>query len=134
VWLPPAEDYKNNEAFKTIFSQTPRIAVASIIAYFVTELTNSYIMSRLKIKFYAKYFYGRAIVSVGIAQIVNVVTFFGIAFAGVMTLKLIAQAGAVAWIIVMLCELFVLPVTKRFAFAVKNLEGIEHFDFKPKSN
>jgi uncharacterized integral membrane protein (TIGR00697 family) len=131
VWMPPAKDYPNNQAFHDVFSQTPRIAVASITAYFVTELANSYIMSRLKIRFSARYFYARAVISVALAQIINVMAFFGVAFAGVMSLKLIAQAGCTAWIIVMLCEIFVLPVTKKFAFAVKSLEGIEHFDFDP---
>jgi hypothetical protein len=131
VWMPPADGYQNDSAFHDIFSKAPRIAIASIIAYFVTELTNSYVMSRLKIKFSAKYFLGRAVVSVGIAQIVNVVAFFGIAFAGVMSLKGIAQAGSVAWIIVMLCEVVVLPVTRKLAWSVKNIEGVEHFDAAP---
>jgi uncharacterized integral membrane protein (TIGR00697 family) len=131
VWMPPAKDYRSDEAFRAIFSQTPRIALASIVAYFVTELVNSYIMSRLKVGLQAKYFYGRAVISVAIAQIVNVIAFFGIAFAGVMTFRLIVQAGSTAWIIVMLCELFVLPVTKKFAFFIKHLEGVEHFDSDP---
>ena len=133
VWLPPARDYQNEQAFGAVFSQTPRIAIASIAAYFVTELTNSYIMSRLKVRFRARYFYGRAVISVGVAQIVNVAAFFGIAFAGVMSLATIVQAGGVAWIIVMLCEIFVLPVTKKFAVAIKNKEGVEHFDSNPGS-
>jgi uncharacterized integral membrane protein (TIGR00697 family) len=131
VWMPPANGYQNDSSFHDIFSQAPRIAIASIIAYFVTELTNSYVMSRLKIKYSAKYFLGRAVVSVGSAQIINVVAFFSIAFAGVMSLKGIVQAGSVSWIIVMLCELFVLPVTKKFAWIVKNIEGVEHFDSAP---
>ncbi len=45
VVLPPAPDFPNDAAFRTIFSQTPRIVGASIAAYFVTELSNSFIMS-----------------------------------------------------------------------------------------
>ncbi len=131
VILPPAHDYPNNDAFKAIFAQTPRIVAASIAAYFVTELTNSFVMSRLKVRFVARYFYGRATVSVGLAQIINAITFFGIAFGGVMPLALIVSAGAVSWVIVMVCELLVLPITKQIANVVKRYEGIEHFDRQP---
>lgn len=131
VILPPADGYHDNSAFVSVFTQTPRIVAASIIAYFVTELTNSFVMSRLKVRYVAKYFYARAIVSVGLAQVVNAITFFGIAFAGTMSLALILSAGAVSWIIVMTCEFVVLPFTRQLAIKVKNYEGIEHFDHRP---
>jgi uncharacterized integral membrane protein (TIGR00697 family) len=131
VYLPPAHDYSNNDHFRAIFAQTPRIAFASIAAYFVTELVNSFVMSRLKVRLSAKYFYGRATVSVGLAQIVNAVSFFGIAFIGIMPVHVIASAGGISWLTVMLCELIVLPVTKQIAFVVKQYEGVEHYDAPP---
>jgi hypothetical protein len=131
VNLPPAHDFATDREFRTVFAQSPRIAFASIAAYFVTELTNSFIMSRLKVRLAAKYFYGRATVAVGIAQIVNAATFFGVAFAGVMTLQTILQAGTISWLTVMVCELVVLPITKRVAVVVKHREGVEHFDSTP---
>lgn len=133
VMLPPAEGYKSDSAFREIFSQTPRIVTASIAAYFVTELTNSYIMSRLKIGLRARYFYGRAVISVGVAQIVNGATFFSIAYGGVLPLKTIVSAGAFSWTVVMICEFLLLPLTKRLAMAVKQVEGIEHYDSEPKN-
>jgi queuosine precursor transporter len=133
VALPPAQDYTGDAAFKAVFAQTPRIVTASLAAYFVTELTNSFIMSRLKVRFVARHFYGRAVTSVGLAQIVNGVTFYGIAFAGTMSTALILSAGAVSWAIVMLCEVLVLPLTRQLAVVVKQHEGIEHFDLPPQS-
>jgi len=131
VVVPPAHDYSGNEAFKAVFSSTPRIVTASIAAYFVAELTNSYVMSRLKVHFTARYFYGRATVAVGLAQVVNAATFFGVAFGGTMSLSLILSAGAVSWIITMICELVVLPITRQLAMTVKRYEGVEHFDVQP---
>lgn len=131
VNLPPAHDFTTDREFRAVFEQSPRIAFASILAYFVTELVNSFIMSRLKVRLTARYFYGRATVSVGIAQIVNAATFFGVAFAGVMPLALILSAGGVSWITVMVCEIVVLPFTKQIANSVKRREGVEHFDSPP---
>ena len=88
-------------------------------------------MSGLKVRLRARYFYGRATAAVGIAQVVNVATFFGIAFAGVMPMSAILSAGAVAWVITMVCQIVVLPATKQVANAVKRHEGVEHFDSEP---
>ena len=82
VLLPAAHDYSGDDAFRTVFAQTPRIVGASIAAFFTTELTNSFIMSKLKVRTRARYFYMRATVSVGLAQVVNGVMFYGVAFAG----------------------------------------------------
>ena len=131
VNLSPAKSFTTDAAFRTVFAQTPRIAFASISAYFVTELVNSFIMSRLKIRLSARFFYGRATLSVGLAQIVNAATFFGVAFAGVMPWSAILSAGAVSWLTVMACELIVLPLTKRIATGIKNAEGVEHYDRAP---
>ena len=51
-----------------------------------------------------------------------------------MPLRLIISAGAVAWLMVMTCELLVLPLTKRFAVLVKRYEGVEHYDRAPRSS
>lgn len=132
VILPPAQDYQNDEAFKTLFSQTPRIIVASISAYFVGDLVLSFVMSRLKILFHAKYFYGRAIASVGLAQAINGAVFFGVAFWGVMPVAALVSAAGFSWMCVMLCEFCVLPLTKQLALKMKKLEGVEHYDRQPK--
>ncbi len=131
VNLPPAKDFAIDQEYRAVFAQTPRIVFASVAAYFVTELVNSFVMSKLKVRFAAKYFYGRATVAVGIAQVVNAVTFFGIAFWGVIPIMAIITAGGISWLTVMACELLVLPFTKRFATMVKEREGVEHFDAPP---
>ncbi len=132
VLLQPANGYTNDPAFKALFSQTPRIVTASIVAYFVTELMNSFVMSRLKVRTRARFFYGRALTAVGIAQIVNGITFYGIAFGGVLAISTIASAATFSWFAVMVCEFLVLPITKQLALAVKRYEGIEHYDSQPQ--
>ncbi|MBI1309415.1 MAG: queuosine precursor transporter [Proteobacteria bacterium] len=131
VYLPPAADYPNDQAFRLLFSQTPRIALASIVAYFFTEFTNSYIMSNLKVRLNGRHFMGRAVVSVAVAQALNVIIFFGVAFAGVMPLGLIASACFMSWLITIGCEVLILPFTRQLAWRVKAYEGVEHFDKKP---
>src|ERR1700680_3913302 len=49
VWLPPAPGWHNQEAFATVFYQIPRLIVASLIAYWCGEFTNSYTLAKMKL-------------------------------------------------------------------------------------
>src|SRR5258708_27064166 len=42
VWLPPADGWPNQGAFAIVFTQIPRLVVASLIAYWCGEFANSY--------------------------------------------------------------------------------------------
>ena len=41
VALPPAPDWHNQQAFATVFGLVPRFAIASLVAYWAGEFTNS---------------------------------------------------------------------------------------------
>ena len=130
LW-PPAAGYPNNDAFVTLFSQAPRLVVASIAGYFVVEIVNSFVMSRLKVRFRARYFYGRALAAVGLAQVADAIVFFGIAYAGTMPLPLLLRTMAAGWPLVMACEIVVLPLTRKLAAFVRDYEGVQHYDRAP---
>src|SRR5207237_6434023 len=53
VWiggeLPPAPFWRGQAAYQEILGQTPRILVASFLAYLVGEFANSYVLARLKL-------------------------------------------------------------------------------------
>jgi queuosine precursor transporter len=131
VVMPPAPSYTNNAAYGAVLGATPRIVTASLVSYLVAELINSFIMSRLKVKYTARFFYGRAIASVGSAQLINGALFFGMAFLGVMPLPAIVSAAGFSWLIVMGTEIVILPLTKKLADRFKLLEGVEHYDEQP---
>jgi queuosine precursor transporter len=131
VFLPPAVNYGNHEAFTVLFAQAPRIALASVLSYLAAELINSLVMSRLKVRFNAQHFYGRALVSTGLAQMVGGLLFFVLAFGGVMPWSAIISATAFSWALVLLCETVILPITRQIAVRVKDYEGVEHFDEVP---
>ena len=47
--LPPAPGYKDQAALEAIFGILPRIFIASLIAYWAGEFSNSYVMAKLKL-------------------------------------------------------------------------------------
>lgn len=131
VALPPAPSYENNAAYVAVLAATPRVVIASITSYLVAELINSFIMSGLKVHFAARFFYGRAILSVGAAQAINGALFFCIAFGGIMPISAILSAAWFSWAMMMGTEILILPLTKVFADKFKNLEGVEYYDEAP---
>ena len=60
---PAAPFWQNQDAFANILSSTPRIAIASLLAYLVGSFINAFVMSKVKILSKGKNFSFRAILS-----------------------------------------------------------------------
>src|SRR5207245_526865 len=71
-------------AFDRILGFTPRLLVASFIAYVAGEFLNSFVMARLKIATQGRWLWSRTISSTLIGQGVDSAIFITIAFAGVL--------------------------------------------------
>lgn len=131
IAVPPAPDFKLQDAYAAIFSQVPRIVVSSFAAYVCCEFTNSYIMSRMKLWSQANNFPLRAVASTVGAQIVDSVVFFTGAFAGVVSLHTLLVMIVSGILFKSLYEIIFLPVTILIVKKLKTLEGIEQFDRYP---
>jgi len=49
VNLPPASGWVHQHSFEVVFGQTPRVVIASITAFFCGELSNSYVLAKMKV-------------------------------------------------------------------------------------
>ena len=74
-----------NEALTTIFSLTPRIVIASLIAYIASQHIDVSIYHKLKTKFKNKHIWLRNNVSVISAQLIDTIIFSLLAFIGILT-------------------------------------------------
>lgn len=81
--LPPAADWHYQTAYNQILGFTPRIVVASLIAYFVGEFSNSFTLAKLKLLTRGKWLWMRTISSTLIGQVLDTGLFVLIAFTGV---------------------------------------------------
>jgi len=82
--LPPAVDWPNQKAFEAILGFVPRIVLASLLAYFAGEFSNSVILSRLKIYTRGKLLWVRTIGSTLIGEGIDTLVFCMVAFYGVL--------------------------------------------------
>ena len=80
--LPPAADWPHQEAFGAILGQTPRIVLASLLAYFVGEFSNSWILSRMKVRTRGRWLFARTIGSTLVGEGLDTAIFVVVAFAG----------------------------------------------------
>jgi len=124
----PAADFwaGNQEAYETILGTTWRIFVASLVAYLVGELTNSYVLSRMKVATGGRFLWSRTIGSSLVGQALDSTIFVTIAFAGTGTPLL--DAIVTTWAIKVAWEVAATPFTYLIANGLKRAEGIDVFD------
>lgn len=128
VVLPPAPGYKLNPAYVSLFGQLPQIAVAGVLGYLSGELINSWIMARLKRRTDGQMFFYRALMSTLVSQIVNCFIFFGVGFWGTMGWETVVSSSFISVGIILVYEIFCLPVTHRLSLFLKRCEGVDYFD------
>jgi len=90
VALPPAPGWHDQQAFQTVFGLVPRFAIASLVAYWVGEFTNSYTLAKLKLWTGGRFLWTRTIGSTITGQLVDTVVVILIAFWGVQSASQIA--------------------------------------------
>ena len=88
VWLP-SPDYLDvtSNAYNTIYSYVPRIVFASLTGFLLGELSNAWIMDKMKKLTNGKHLWFRTIGSSIIGYIFDTVPFVLIAFAGSLTTR-----------------------------------------------
>ena len=86
VWLP-SPDYLDEtaQAYNHIFSYVPRIVVGSLVGFLLGELSNAWLMEKIKEKTKGKKLWVRTIGSSAVAYLFDSLPFVLIAFLGVVT-------------------------------------------------
>ena len=86
VWLP-SPDYLDEtaNAYNHIFSYVPRIVIGSLVGFLLGELSNAWLMEKIKEKTKGKKLWVRTIGSSAVAYLFDSLPFVLIAFLGVVT-------------------------------------------------
>ena len=88
VWLPSV-DYLDPvaDAYDTVFNYVPRIVVGSLVGFLLGELSNAWLMDKIKSKTKGKFLWVRTIGSSMVGYIFDTIPFVLIAFLGVLTTR-----------------------------------------------
>lgn len=128
VWMPPAPGWGGQAAYEEVFGLTPRIVVASMLAFWAGELANAFVMARMKVATGGRHLWMRTIGSTAVGQGVDSLIFYPVAFLGVWTPAQVATVLVTNYALKVLWEALLTPVTYRVVNFLKRVEGVDVFD------
>lgn len=131
--IPGAPEYKNQAAFETIFRPVGRIVAGSLIAYWCGEFANSFTLAKLKLVTKGKYLWTRTIGSTVVGQAVDTSIVISIAFWG-SPLGVILNLILSGYLIKVIYETLMTPVTYAIVNFLKRTENSDYFDWKTDFN
>jgi len=134
VSLPPAPGWNNQAAFESIFGFLPRLAVASLIAYWCGEFANAFVMAKVKVITGGKFLWLRTISSTAVGQLIDTIIVMTIAFWGRIDGTMIRDLIVTGYLVKVGYEAAATPVTYLIVNFLKKAEGIDLFDDKTDFN
>ncbi len=128
VILPPAPGWGGQAAVETIFGSTWRVFVGSLIAFFLGELTNSFVLAKMKIWSQGKHLWMRTIGSTIVGEIVDSAIFYPIAFLGVWPVEVVLKVMLSNYVIKVMVEVVMTPITYKVVSFLKKSEQEDYYD------
>ncbi|MFA6159718.1 MAG: queuosine precursor transporter [Parcubacteria group bacterium] len=132
--LPPASDWPYQEAFNNILGLAPRIVLASLVAYFAGEFSNSYILAKIKIWMAGKMLWVRTILSTLVGELVDTSFFILIAFYGTLPNELLLTIFVSNYIFKCAVEILFTPATYGAVNFLKKNENEDYYDYDTNFN
>jgi uncharacterized integral membrane protein (TIGR00697 family) len=126
--LPAPAFWQGQAAFDTILGFTPRLLLASFVAYLVGEFANSTVLSKMKIWSQGRHLWARTIGSTVVGQGLDSLLFISIAFSGQMAGSELILAVLSQWLFKSLYEAAATPFTYLAVNRLKHVEGVDAYD------
>ena len=126
----PHEPYNSTlqPALAVVFGSTWRIALGSMLAFWLGDFVNSYILAKLKIATRGRALWLRTIGSTVVGELVDSIVFYPIAFYGIWTAETLIKIIVFNWTLKVAVEVFFTPVTYAVVNALKRAEQQDFYD------
>lgn len=126
--LPNAPFWNEQKAFDTILGFTPRLLLASFVAYLAGSFANSIVLAKMKLLTKGKYLWTRTIGSTIIGEGLDSLIFVAIAFGGIIPNPAVLNLITTQWILKTSYETIMTPVTYLVVNYLKKKEGLDEYD------
>jgi uncharacterized integral membrane protein (TIGR00697 family) len=126
--LPPAPVFDAQAAYERILGFTPRLLLASFVAYLVGEFANSIVLARLKIATGGRWLWMRTISSTLVGQALDSAIFISVAFVGSVPSDALLGLIVTQWLAKSAYEVVATPLTYLVVGYLKRKEGVDVFD------
>ena len=136
IHLPvnPNEPYNKviQPAIETVFGNAWRIVLGSMVAFWVGDFLNSYVMAKLKVMTKGRYLWTRTIGSTFVGQFADSVIFYPFAFYGIWETDQLIKIVIFNWIFKVGVEVVMTPFTYLVCNWLKKAENEDYFDVNTK--
>jgi queuosine precursor transporter len=132
--VPPAVFFKDDAAYHQIFSSSPRIAVAGLLAVVAGDFCNSYVLAKMKVWNEGRHLWLRFVASTIAGEGLNTIIFYGVALYGILPGNVLLASICLGWTGKTLVEVVMLPLTYPIVRYLKKVEGIDHYDYATNFN
>ncbi len=130
VIIPPAPEYTDQVAFSTIFRPVSRIVLASLLAYWSGEFANSFTLAKLKLLTKGRFLWTRTVGSTVVGQAVDTTIVIFVGFYGLRPVGVLFQLIISGYVIKVVYETLMTPVTYAVVNFLKRAEGVDYFDYQ----
>jgi queuosine precursor transporter len=126
--FPPSPEWHQQAAFETVFGGTPRIALASLVAYWAGEFCNSYVLARMKVLSAGRHLWTRTIGSTVVGEAVDSLVFYPLAFLGTWPTAVVFKVLLSNYLLKVGWEAAITPLTYKLVNFLKRAEHEDYFD------
>lgn len=128
VTLPPAKGWVHQDAYEVVFGQTPRIVIASLLAFFSGEFVNSFVLAKMKIFTSGKFLWTRTIGSTIAGEAADSIIFYPLAFYGFWPTGLVITVMITNYVLKVTWEVVATPLTYKVVNFLKRKEHEDYYD------
>ncbi|MCQ8896151.1 queuosine precursor transporter [Limnobacter humi] len=129
VNLPPAPFWADRQpAIETVFGNTWRIVLASLIAFWSGSFANSFVLAKLKLLTQGRWLWTRTIGSTLVGELIDSALFYTIAFWGIMTTDQLITVTLTQYVVKTGWEVVATPLTYWVVSSLKKAENEDYYD------
>lgn len=128
IAVPADSHYGDQAAYARVLGQSPRLVLASLVAYLCGEFLNAFVLARLKVATDGRFLWARTIGSTLAGQGVDSAIFVTLAFAGVQPWALLLVIIRDLWLLKVAYEVAATPITYVIVTFLKRIEGVDTYD------
>lgn len=130
--LPANPNERFNDAFvpalQLVFGNTGRIVAASMLAFWVGDFTNSFVLAKMKVLTRGRFLWTRTIGSTIVGQGVDSLIFYPVAFYGIWDEATLIKVSLFNWCFKVGIEVVMTPLTYLIVGFLKRTEQEDYFD------
>lgn len=128
ILLPPDSSWKDQDAYVTVFGLSPRVAMASISAFWAGEFVNAFVLAKMKVKTRGRALWTRTVGSTVLGQAFDTSIFFPLAFAAIWPTHVLLQVMVANYFFKAALEVCCTPLTYRIVAVMKRVEQSDYYD------